>query len=161
MIPDRGAEASRSWCVRSPCGRYRWLLARRWDRHAPWMLVVGLNPSTADALRDDPTTRRCIALAQRTGHGGLLLANLFGLRATRPADLHAARHPTGPANVLWRDRAAAVASTRVAAWGNHGRGPQADALLEDGAWWVLGWTALGAPRHPLYVRGDTPLQRVR
>ena len=39
---------------------YRYALWRTWDESKPKVLFVGLNPSTADEIQDDPTIRRCI-----------------------------------------------------------------------------------------------------
>ena len=50
-----------------------------------------LNPSTADADHDDRTIGRCISFAKREGCGGLIVGNLFQLRATDPDELR--RHP--------------------------------------------------------------------
>ena len=41
--------------VMSACGRYRYALRRRWRQGSGELLVVGLNPSRADARVDDPT----------------------------------------------------------------------------------------------------------
>lgn len=85
----------------SACGAYRYALRRTWDPARPAALFVGLNPSTADAERDDPTTRRCVRFARDWGFGGLLVGNLFAYRATRPRDLRAAAEPVGPENDWW------------------------------------------------------------
>ena len=44
---------------------YRYLLTRIWDTAAQPMVWVMLYPSTADALTDDATIRRCISFARR------------------------------------------------------------------------------------------------
>jgi hypothetical protein len=62
------------------------------------MLIIGLNPSTADAISDDATIRRCVGLAKREGCGRLVMLNLFAFRATTPADMFAADDPVGPRN---------------------------------------------------------------
>jgi len=59
-------------------GRYRYALRRVWDDGKPAVLFVGLNPSTADAHRDDATIRRCTRFARDWGFGQLLVGNLFG-----------------------------------------------------------------------------------
>lgn len=47
-------------------------------------MFIGLNPSTADESKDDPTIRRCIRFAKDWGYGGLLMMNAFAFRATDP-----------------------------------------------------------------------------
>ena len=80
------------------CGQYRYTLTRVWSLERGLVLFVGLNPSTADAERDDPTVRRCVGYARRWGFGGVLVANLFAYRATDPRDLLAVSYPIGPRN---------------------------------------------------------------
>lgn len=158
--------------VLSPDGNYRYLLSRRWtaplepDPHEATVLFVMLNPSTADASRDDPTIRRCVGFARRWGYTELLVANLYGWRATSPNDLFAAADPIGPANESYLRWAAADRSPLiVCAWGAHGakngRGRQVLETLRSvpdrarGPIYCLGTTKSGEPKHPLYVRGDT------
>lgn len=143
----RGATFSR-------CGAYRYALRRAWDASRPPALFVGLNPSTADAERDDPTIRRCIRFARDWGYGGVLVGNLFAFRATRPVDLKAAAAPVGRANDRWLRALAGEAAIVVVAWGNDGRHRGRDRAVLDllGAVHCLGTTRSGAPRHPLYVR---------
>lgn len=135
--------------------RFRYLLTRRW---APGKraLFVMLNPSTADARRDDPTIRACIAFARRWGYGQLDVANLYALRSSKPAALkseHAAgRDVIGPDNDDWIRTVAATADLIVAAWGAN-EGPdvlRAFAVRElvGDRWHVLGFTKGGYPRHP-------------
>jgi len=136
-------------------GPYRYLLWRRWAEAAS-VLFVMLNPSTADAQRDDPTIRRCIGFARAWGFGGVEVVNLFAWRATDPRELRRAADPIGPAN----DRAITLAAARshaiLAAWGVHGalldRDRQVTALLAGSRVRCLAHTGNGAPRHPLYDR---------
>lgn len=140
----------------SPCGTYRYLLTRRWGEGG-LLLYVMLNPSTATEERNDPTIERCERRARMLGHGGLAVANLFGFRATYPADLRAAPDPVGPENDAVLMQAAAGAGTILCGWGTHGalmgRGPLVAAQLRSTGLPVchLGLTRDGHPRHPLYV----------
>lgn len=149
-----------------PSGRYRYTLWRRWDPMGPRVAMVMLNPSTADAVRDDPTISRCVRLARGWGYGSLEVVNLFALRAQDPRVLHRATDPVGPENDRYLIRAIRRATTIVAAWGNHGslghRDRQVmDLLAARGSVYCLGKNLTGQPRHPLYLRGDTPLVRYR
>lgn len=153
----------------SPCGRYRYTLFRRWrpgaDRAAT-LVAIGLNPSTADAEKNDPTIRRIIGFAKRDGFGALVMLNLFAFRATDPYDLWEHRRKGGDIVGPGSDEAireACVGVPRVlAAWGaDPGVGTRAAELLRllDPARLVcLGTTKSGAPRHPLYVKGDAPMR---
>lgn len=142
------------WALLSPCSRYRWVLGRSWDRRAPVLGVVGLNPSTADGRDDDPTLRRLIGFARSWGFGSLRLANLYALRTPHPRVLFADDAPVGPSNDAWIAHVLSQSDLCLAAWGNGGVGPRADAWTKAAPWHVLGTTRLGAPRHPLYVRAD-------
>src|SRR5688572_12557148 len=75
----------------SECGTYRYVLWRQWNEVNGDVAFVGLNPSTADDEKDDPTIRRCIGFAKRWGYGGVVMLNLFAYRATRPDAMWAAR----------------------------------------------------------------------
>jgi hypothetical protein len=111
----------------------------------------------ADPIHDDRTIRRCIGFARHWGHGGIVVVNLFALRATNPAELARAVDPVGPEN-----DAAVRSHTEglrvIAAWGNKGtllgRSDAVLQLLEDCNVECLGVTSAGQPRHPLYLASD-------
>lgn len=144
--PERGAALS-------TCRRYRYELWRRWDESKPYAMFIGLNPSTADEVVDDPTVRRCIRFARDWGYGALCMANLFAYRATRPADLLAQDDPVGPENDAYLQRLAAEAGVVIAAWGVHGthggRHNAVRAMLPRLHYLRL--TKNGLPGHPLYL----------
>jgi hypothetical protein len=136
----------------SQCHRYRYALWRQWS-DGPRVLFVMLNPSTADATRDDPTIRRCIGFAKAWGFGSLAVGNLFAFRTPSPRALAACSQPIGQENDRWLRKLQRGAALVVAAWGNHGslleRGAAVRALLANPS--TLGLTARGQPRHPLYL----------
>ena len=149
---------------------YRFKLWRCWDEGLPSLGWILLNPSTADAAEDDPTIRRCVGFARRWGFGGVVVANLFGWRATAPAELATPKDPVGralpgvaysPWEMLW------TCSTVVAGWGAAAESPFVSKRVMQVACsdparrqlFCLGRTKGGHPRHPLYVRGDAELCR--
>lgn len=152
--------------VISPCGRYRYRLWRHWS-DAPHALWVMLNPSTADGTKDDPTIRRCISFARAWGCGGIVVVNLYALRATNPDHLWQARSEhgfdiVGPANdaTIAESITGAHVGTRVAAWGTQARPDRVAALhriatAADVDFVCLGRSRAGMPRHPLLVRRGT------
>ena len=77
----------------STCRKYRYALWRTWDEAKPQVMIIGLNPSTADETKDDPTITRCINFAKAWGYGGVCMANLFAYRATAPSDVKASIDP--------------------------------------------------------------------
>ena len=150
--------------VLSPCGRYRYMLTRRWGEGAVVCWIM-LNPSVADAVVSDPTLARCVAFSKAWGAGGLVLVNLFALRATDPRELRVVADPVGPENDRWIREALALATPfAVVAWGSHGRFMARDLevlaiIREMGRMpYCLGKTRGGRPRHPLYLRRDTKLE---
>lgn len=145
-------------------GVYRWALTRQWGDKKPAAFVM-LNPSTADANINDQTIRRCVAFAQSWGCGGLIVVNLFALRATDPAELLTHPDPVGAENDAYivRYLTRQPLGPVVAAWGNHGvllgRDQQVCDLLRPHQIQLqcLNVTVAGNPRHPLRLPGRTPL----
>ena len=151
LFLDGGAEFS-------SCGRYRGILWRRWSDRAP-LAVVLLNPSTADAVQDDPTIHRCRLRAEQMGFGGLRVGNIFTLRSTDPAALRENSDPLGPDADGYLLRVCDGAGMVLCGWGNHGTlrgrtGPRCEEVVEllgGHDLYALRLTGAGQPGHPLYV----------
>ena len=153
----------------SECGQYRYTLTRDLGEGAGRALFIMLNPSTADAEKDDPTIRRCKGFARDWGCSALTVVNLFAYRATDPTELGNVVDPWGPDNtqhlVEQLEAHAKAPDLIVCAWGSTGIGRSADGLHAKrtiGAYQkllkCLGRTKNGDPRHPLYVPGSQPLE---
>lgn len=152
-----------SWADLSDCGTYRYRLGRLWDE-GPTDVWVMLNPSTADARVDDPTIRRCIGFSKGWDAGSLIVVNLFALRATDPAELAKHPEPVGPNNdehlAMVAAKAQQFGGRVIAAWGAHPMAARrADAvhrvLRQQAPVLAMGTSKAGAPRHPLYLKGNT------
>lgn len=163
LDPEPGDEVALSgdWARYSPCRKYRYLLVRKGIGDGGICVFLMLNPSTADAFKNDPTVRRCVGFAQKWGFGTLIVTNIFAYRSTDPAGMLAVKDPVGALNddaILW---ATSHAKMVVAAWGTHGsllgRGNAVTRLLRNQGTKIhhLGLTKGGFPKHPLYVAGDT------
>jgi hypothetical protein len=174
MADDTEAKPFATWkprpkiiktAVISPCGKYRYRLTRAWGNG--WFLpFVMLNPSTADANFDDPTIRRCIGFARREGANAIVVVNLFAFRATDPKAMLAEPHRVGPENERAIYEVAQDAKRAkmpiICAWGaqagNHAMFTVDYLRAQGAALMCLGKTKDGHPRHPLYVKGDHPLE---
>lgn len=153
--------------ILSDCGKYRYLLSRKLsdqpESFKP-ILFIMLNPSTADAVIDDPTIRRCVAFAKREGCSYMSVVNLFALRATDPKELEHAKDSVGPDNDMWLSRQIELhrSGLIIAAWGSSkfAGARAAEVQSKFGPFRCLGKTKSGAPRHPLYLRTDAALQNL-
>lgn len=123
--------------VISADGLYRYTLERQWCQDPRYVLWLMLNPSTADATKDDATIRRCVGFAKSWGYGGILVGNLYAYRATHPRELKSAADPVGPENDVHLLLLFRRASLVVCGWGvpgpHPGRLPHVLALLETEA----------------------------
>ena len=160
-------------CEFSPCRRYRYVLIRELGDPmvnvekplGSFLLVIGLNPSTADETQNDPTITRCIGFAQRWGFRKLVMMNIFAFRATDPSVMKRAKDPLGAVNDLRLLEIAKHCHARggivLAAWGVHGahgdRGSVVKAMMAQAGvpLYCLGTTSAGHPKHPLYLARDT------
>ena len=150
-------------------GRYRQLM-RRWTGESfpdRYILFIGMNPSTADGTVNDPTCAREWTFAVREGYSAMVKANVGDYRATDPRMLLAPGVvAVSDANIPAIRKAAAGADLVVLCHGklNKALAPAGKALVEalkaDGvALWCFGTNGDGSPKHPLYLRADTPLVR--
>jgi len=153
----------------SACGNYRRLLTRRWgdEENASFALWIGMNPSMADATADDPTTHRECRMTRSWGEEAYVKTNVMDYRATRPDDLIAPGVvPSSPDNLPTILSAAEGATKIVLSYGVLPKSLKGyeeiviDALRSAGhELWCLGRNGDGSPKHPLYLRSDTPLAR--
>lgn len=148
---------------------YRYSLVREWDAELPRLLWVMLNPSTADAMQDDPTIRRCVGFAAGWDFGSIEVVNLYAYRTPSPATLLATAAYGGGIDIvgpMWYEHtfaALARAGEVVCAWGAHGTA-RGDLMLlriyRAGHWpQHLGLTKGGQPKHPLYLPKTAALQK--
>ena len=133
---------------------YRYALHRMWELGHGLVVFVMLNPSTADAHKNDPTVERCERFAKGWGYASLAVVNLFGLRSTDPKALYDHPDPVGPENDMHLRMHANLANLIVCAWGNHGgrRAATITQLLRDdgNVLHCLGRNKTRQPVHPLY-----------
>jgi hypothetical protein len=150
----------------SPCRTWRYRLYRQWGQPlSPSLIMVMLNPSTADEDINDPTIERCERRARAGGFHSLQVLNLFAYRATDPDAMKAAADPVGPQNdhyITGVLRGLCPGDLVCGGWGIHGdhagRDREVLAIAERHGVKLhcLGATAGGQPRHPLYVGYDKP-----
>ncbi|TCO69569.1 DUF1643 domain-containing protein [Rhodovulum euryhalinum] len=158
----------RGSAVFSPCGKYRTCLERDWtaEGEAPrTIMYLGKNPSTADAVTQDPTCQKETSRAQVLGYTRYLKGNVLDYRATDPRDL-----PQDPA-LACSDRnlpdllsMAAESEIIVMVYGRlHPRyapvvGTIVEAIRNTGKpLFCFGRNQDGSAKHPLYLRNDSPL----
>lgn len=147
--------------VFSSCRLYRYTLWRQWcdlfEESNPYVMFIGLNPSTADETEDDPTIRRCKAFAKAWGYSSMCMTNLFAWRATDPSEMLKQPNPVGEGNRHWILNTASKAGPVVAAWGTKGRHMSQDLNARE---WLKSISATmtciritkgGHPEHPLYL----------
>lgn len=144
----------------SPCQNFRYQLTRRWEYGSGMLTFCMLNPSTADASKNDPTVTKCIQWAKSLGFAGLHVVNIFAWRSTDPMAIHhkwrAGSDAIGPENDEWILSTARGSSMLICAWGNHGklanRGMQVRRMLKDNGVMphCLKVSKEGQPVHPLY-----------
>ena len=147
---------SKSGAVFSDCRKFRYALWRMWDEDKPLVMIIGLNPSTADEKVNDPTITRCISFARSWGFGGVCVTNLFGFRATSPTRLKVHHDPIGKENDAWVHEMAKEAAITVAAWGNHGKllNRSLEILPSLDQLHCIKMNKSGEPAHPLYLKAE-------
>lgn len=140
---------------------YRYELGRVWNGRLPVLLMIGMNPSTANAAFDDPTLYKGRRYAEDWGFGALLMGNVFGYRATNQKRLLETPDPVGPDNDAHLSAMADRADLILFAYGTphkslRYRGPEVARMLakkHQQKLHVLALSKDGVPKHPLYLKG--------
>lgn len=151
LFNDAGAEFSK-------CRNYRYVLWRRWNTELPMLSIIGLNPSTANEISDDPTIKRVCAIAKNNGFGGIYMLNLFAWVTAYPDELLKCPDPVAD-NDRWLRKVADLSAEVVFAWGNfkeaQDRAKQVTSMFQNAK--ALHINKNGSPKHPLYCRADSKL----
>ena len=149
---------------------YRYALGKRCERP---LICVGINPSTADPTRLDPTLQSVERIATGNGFDGFVMMNVYPQRATVPTDLdrdcNRRLHEENLAAFRHVFSLCAGTPTVWAGWGTLiEKRPYLLECLRDvialgweyGARWVTAGprSKAGHPHHPLYLRADSPLE---
>jgi len=143
----------------SPCGKYRYMLGRIWDKNKKIVLYIGINPNTADDKIDNPTITRLIGFSKEFGYGGMIVVNLFAYRTPNPKDLLLVEDPVGPLNESALITFGITCDDVVFMWGDSptlGRDKIAPEMFPLAL--CFGRSKRGNPKHPLYLKTGTPLQ---
>lgn len=151
----------------SPCGKHRYRLERDLGRDGPTVAIIGVNPSIANAERNDPTITKDIGFGARHGWGKLIKGNLFSLVSTDIKGLRALQTPRDTLNDAHLSLIFKEADLVVAAWGPASKVPPhlrsrwraVVRLAADAGKELLcfGTAQDGQPRHTLMLAYDTPL----
>ena len=144
MFEDNGATFS-------DCRNYRYALWRIWDKNKPLAMVIGLNPSTANETKSDPTIRRLEGMVREWEYGGFYMMNLFAIVSPYPEVLKTHPDPLGDNNG-WLQRIEPLCKMVVFAWGNfkeaEERAKEVVEMFPDA--YALHINKNGSPKHPLY-----------
>lgn len=101
----------------SQCGKYRYKLWRIWNNRRPIAMCIGLNPSTANAKKNDPTISNLIRILTNLGYGGFYMMNLFAWISSKPKDLLTCLDPLGE-NESKLKEVEAICDDVIVCWGN-------------------------------------------
>ena len=153
-------------------GMYRYYLHRlvvSGTGRACWIM---LNPSTADAVYNDPTINRVIDFTRRFGCREVEVVNLYAYRTSKPTELWNAYKENfdivGPENDTHIMQVISRSSLAICAWGaipvNARKRAQSiiDTIRNVGKRpYVLKLNQDGSPQHPLFVPGHTLLRELK
>jgi len=135
----------------SECGRYRYKLWRVWDGETkPIAMCIGLNPSTANGVKNDPTITNLAKMLKSLGYGGFYMMNLFAWISSNPDELLTCNDPLGE-NDSKLNEVAAICDDVIVCWGSFKQSQDriAQVLPKYPFAKCFGRNKDGSPFHPL------------
>jgi hypothetical protein len=140
---------------------YRYRLERDVKPSGFSVSIIMVNPSTADAINNDPTIKKLIGFGERLGWQKFIVANLFAFRATDVNELKSASDPIGPLNDGHLLSAMLETDLTIVAWGQLAKLPpqlrnrwhiiQKLASAIDRKLYCFGTCNDGHPFHPVMI----------
>jgi len=135
----------------SECRQYRYKLWRIWDDSLPKVMCIGLNPSTANAERNDNTINVLIRVLKQLGYGGFYMMNCWAYITSKPELLQ-----INPMSEEWNNNMITITASKcetvIFAWGNFeiirekGRDKELIGMFPNAK--CFGKNANGTPWHP-------------
>lgn len=107
---NQGAEFSK-------CGLYRYKLWRIWDNSKPKAMCIGLNPSTANANKNDQTIIYLIKMLTILGYGGFYMTNLFAFISSNPDALLTCEDALGDNDIKLKE-VESICDDVIVCWGS-------------------------------------------
>lgn len=134
----------------SQCGNYRYKLWRIWDESKPLAMCIGLNPSTANADKNDQTISYLIKMLAILDYGGFYMMNLFAIISSKPEILLTHPDPIGE-NDFKLMEVKSFCRDVIACWGGFKQAEERIKVVSPKFPNALcfGVTASGKPFHPL------------
>lgn len=136
----------------------RYVLWRIWDRTKPMIMFIGLNPSDANELQNDPTVRRVIDFSRKWGYGGVYMLNLYPMVSSNPKNVNFDKITklAMAKNDAYLNFIGRKCKDIIFAWGAHkGIEERAKVVIDmfpqGKALWI---NKDGSPKHPLYIHSS-------
>lgn len=140
---------------------HRFRLWRKWDSSKPMVLFIMLNPSTADADKNDPTVTRLIKFAQNFNYGGFYVGNIYSYITPYPETLYFLRSDEFKyeENLDHLLQMADECKDIIFGWGNGAKifNSPAEITRMFPEAFCFELTNTGHPKHPLYLSNKSRL----
>ena len=133
----------------------RFVLWRTWNLERPHVIFIGINPSNADEIRNDPTIIKLTQIAKYWDYGGLIIMNLVAYISSDPKKIR--RSPSFEIEDMYLEEFGKVGESVVVIWGNEGekymdRVNKVRELYPEV--FCFNQNKNGHPTHPLYLPAD-------
>ena len=138
----------------------RFILWRTWSIEGPFLLFIGINPSTAGESENDPTISRLINVAKEWNYAGFFMINLFSWVSSK-RNYKMTGEKIEEIENSYMEWAEKLADTIIFMWGNDGhKYPEIveKMMSKFPISFCFGQNRNGQPSHPLYLPGPLSLK---
>jgi len=129
---------------------HRYKLWRIWNDELPLAMCIGLNPSTANDDKNDPTINYLVKMLTIVGYGGFYMTNLFSYISSKPEALLTCPDPIRD-NDFKLKQVSNMCKDVIVCWGNFKQATERikQVLPQYPNALCFGKNANGTPVHPL------------